>query len=197
MAGIKINGDTSGSTTITAPATGSDESIELSTALASKLDASSQKIVQVQSVTKTDVFTTTSSTFADVTGLSVSITPTSASNNILVFFSVMIADSGNTFITRARLVRDSTAIYVGDTAGSRVPAAGRVQSTSTGVYADARIAGQHLDSPATTSATTYKMQVRTQTVAGGTSLVNRSFNDTDADGISRYASSITVMEVTP
>jgi len=37
MASIKIKGDTSGSTTITAPATGSDETIELSTALASKL----------------------------------------------------------------------------------------------------------------------------------------------------------------
>lgn len=35
---IKINGATSGSTTITAPATGGDESIELSTALAAKLD---------------------------------------------------------------------------------------------------------------------------------------------------------------
>lgn len=37
MAGIKINGDTSGSTTITAPNTGTDETIELSTALAQKL----------------------------------------------------------------------------------------------------------------------------------------------------------------
>ena len=37
MASIKIKGDTSGSTTITAPATGGDESIELSTALAAKL----------------------------------------------------------------------------------------------------------------------------------------------------------------
>lgn len=38
MGAIKINGDTSGSTTITAPATGSDETIELSTTLASKVD---------------------------------------------------------------------------------------------------------------------------------------------------------------
>jgi hypothetical protein len=43
------------------------------------------KVLQVVSTTKTDTFTTTSTSFTDITGMSVSITPSSASNKILVF----------------------------------------------------------------------------------------------------------------
>jgi hypothetical protein len=50
-----------------------------------------------------------------------------------------------------------------------------------------------LDSPATTSATTYKIQVRGNVAS--TVAVNRSVNDADAATSARTASSITVMEV--
>jgi hypothetical protein len=50
-----------------------------------------------------------------------------------------------------------------------------------------------LDSPATTSATTYKVQIRN--VSGGTAYVNRQVTDTDSTSFNRTASTITVMEV--
>ena len=50
------------------------------------------KILQVQSTIKTDTFTTTSGSVTDITGLSVSITPASTSNKVLVIARVNIAD---------------------------------------------------------------------------------------------------------
>ena len=51
---------------------------------------------------------------------------------------------------------------------------------------------QFLDSPSSTSETTYKLQIRTE---GGTTYVNRSRSDADATYSGRTASSITVMEI--
>jgi hypothetical protein len=47
------------------------------------------KVLQVVQTTKTDTFTTTSTSFTDVTGLSVSITPSSASSKILIFSEII------------------------------------------------------------------------------------------------------------
>lgn len=55
----------------------------------------------------------------------------------------------------------------------------------------------YLDSPATTSATTYAVQTRTNATVGGTVYVNRSALDSDDAYNTRGASSITVMEVAP
>ena len=77
------------------------------------------KIIQVVSTTKTDTFSHTGSTsFVDVTGLSVSITPTNASNKILVFYDCTYGStSGHTFF---KLVRGSTDIKIGDAASNRI-----------------------------------------------------------------------------
>jgi hypothetical protein len=76
-------------------------------------------VLQVVSNTKTDTFSTSSTSFVDVTGLSVSITPTSATSKIFISFmfngGVDTAAQGINMI----LVRNSTAICVGDAAGSR------------------------------------------------------------------------------
>ena len=52
-----------------------------------------------------------------------------------------------------------------------------------------------LDSPSTTSSTTYKLQGKTQTADSPSFVVNRSGGDTDADYGGRTASSITLMEI--
>jgi hypothetical protein len=58
------------------------------------------------------------------------------------------------------------------------------------------VSAQFLDSPATTSATTYKVQ--TQQITGQVeTYINRSYTDTDTTSYSRTISTITVMEVTP
>jgi hypothetical protein len=148
------------------------------------------KLGQVVSTAKTDTFTTASTSFTDITGLSVAITPSSASSKVLVFVDTKGTASSETVATR--LMRDSTAIYIGDTAGSRIRSTSGFNVLST--FQAYNFGAMFLDSPATTSATTYKMQI---IVSGGTGYVNRWPTDTDSAGFPRLASSITVMEILP
>jgi len=152
-------------------------------------------VVQVKSTTKTDTFTMSSTTFADVTGLSVSITPTSASNKVLVIVNVNGQGTASTAGMYLRLLRGATSIAAGDAAGTRITVASMIGA---GVFLGNTISSTitFLDSPATTSATTYKIQIASQTGAN-TMYINRAENDTDDPARARAASTITVMEVTP
>lgn len=151
-------------------------------------------VVQVKSTTKSDTFTTTSGSFVDVTGLSVSITPTSASNKVLVNVTVNVNGPTGSAALQGQIVRDSTAIGIGDTAGSRTRASiGNVELPGTAALA---MNVMFLDSPATTSATTYKFQVRSNS-SPQTVFVNRTSTDTDSAQYARTISTITVMEVLP
>jgi hypothetical protein len=150
------------------------------------------RVLQVVSTTKTDTFTMASATYADVTGLSVSITPTSASNKILVLTTITGAQDVGVDANSIQLVRDSTTIGVGDAAGSRVQASASFSAVTENVVDTASI--NFLDSPATTSATTYKIQVRANQGANNV-YVNRTKNDTNGAITSRTISTITVMEI--
>ena len=196
---IKINGATSGSTTIAAPDTGSDETIVLSTALASKLDATAPvgKVLQVVSTTKTDTFSASvnDGAYVDITGMTVSITPTAATSKIFVIAMLHGANSGLA-MSAYRLVRGSTGICVGDAASSRTPvtAVGAIGNL-TNAPSGASIA--FLDSPATTSATTYKVQFAGADNSAGSNThnLNRSNGDPDTSNQPRMASTLTVMEI--
>ena len=147
------------------------------------------RVLQVVSATKTDTFTQSTNTFTDITDLSVSITPSSTSSKVLILFTVQASTSGSTS-GALRLMRDSTAIFVGATAGSRTPASTLIGSSSLGPTS----AGIHLDSPATTSAITYKVQARANDNAASV-FINRGNTDSDTATFTRQASSITVMEI--
>ena len=151
-------------------------------------------VVQVKSTTKSDTFTMAGETFTDVTGLSVSITPTSATNKVLITGFVTMMGENLVGTAFHRLMRDSTAIAIGDTAGTRPRVTG--QAILQGVASQTSVPFVFLDSPATTSATTYKVQVRSDGGAGGDVFVNRNESDTDGTR-ARTISTITVMEVTP
>ncbi len=152
-------------------------------------DATSGSVLQVQSTTKTDTFSTTSSTYVDITGLSVSITPTSTSSKVFVMVCVF-GDHNNLDSGMVQLLRDSTAISIGDAAGSR----SRASTISSNFESNRPMTGalNFLDSPSTTSSTTYKLQLR---VTSGTAFINRSSADTDNSAHMRAVSSITVMEI--
>jgi hypothetical protein len=149
------------------------------------------KVAQVVSTSKTDTFTSASTSFTDITGLSVSITPTAATSKVLVIAQVSGSMDTGVASLFFRMMRDSTAINIGDTAGSRQRAtfgfSNTIQSESVSGTAS------FLDSPATTSATTYKMQGMNS--SAGTFYINRSKQDADTVNYSRSASSITVMEI--
>jgi len=148
------------------------------------------KILQVQSTTKTDTFTTSSTSLTSITGLSVSITPTSSSSKVFVTLTIGQTDSSITDIITFDVTRAGTAIGVGDSAGSRTQAG--ISVVNSAQTRPLSAVWSYLDSPATTSATTY--QARCQS-SGGTVYVNRNFADTNNAAYARTVSTITVMEV--
>lgn len=148
-------------------------------------------ISQVVSTIKTDTFTMSSTTFADITGLSVTITPSSSSSKILVLATVVHVGTVQTSASGIRLMRAGSPISVGDTAGSRISVSGSESYATYGVSL-ASDSVMYLDSPGTTSATTYNIQIRAYSA---TAYVNRTPVDSDDQAYYRGVSSITVMEV--
>jgi hypothetical protein len=148
------------------------------------------RVLQVVSTAKTDTFSTSSTSMTDVTGLSVSITPSSATSQVLVLVQLWGNGTNGTTNFFGNLVRGATAIDVGAAAGSRSPVTFFAESGPEGLYC---MSATFLDSPATTSATTYKIQVRNQ--GSGTVYVNRRETDDDSAPRPRLASTITVMEI--
>jgi hypothetical protein len=151
-------------------------------------------VLQVIQAVKTDTFSTSSTSFVDVTGLSVSITPTSATSKILVLMDAKLGSATNV-TGYLRIVRNSTSIYIGDSDGSaqRATYGNSDDPSSQWPY---QAVGNFLDSPATTSSVTYKIQILSEPVENtGTVYINRSGEGgTSASGV-RTASSITVMEI--
>jgi hypothetical protein len=150
------------------------------------------KVLQVVSTTKTDTFSgsVTATTVAEPTGYSVSITPSSASNKILVMANFNSGVQTGAVIN-AVLIRSSTNIFIGDAAGTRERRTVHRDSTSTSDARNATIV--FLDSPNTTSAITYSVGIGSD--QSNTIYLNRSHDDTNATFQNRSASSITVMEI--
>jgi hypothetical protein len=154
------------------------------------------KILQVVQTVKTDTSSTNSvNSFGDISGMSVAITPSSTGSKILVMVDMRLSTNTNRNITY-RLMRGSTAIYVGDSAGSRTQATGGIRLTDDAKYDMQSETAIFLDSPSTTSATTYKVQwTQTYASSGESMYINRSYMDADDNDRVRGASSITVQEV--
>ena len=149
-------------------------------------------VLQVVSALKQDTFTTTSTSYTDVTGLSVSITPTNATSKILVTAVISLTNTNTGgFASFGAILRDSTIIGGGTPAGSRPAGSFFMQSTS--VRIPAPFSMTVLDSPSTTSAITYKVQIATET--GGTAAVGRNHDDINNAAYPRLSCSITVMEI--
>ena len=206
---LKLNGSSSGSVSIDAPASttgGADVTLTLpvddgdngevlKTNGSGVLSwSSSGGILQVASTTKTDVFSTTSTSFVDITGFSVNITPSSSSNKILVTGLVTYGGSdAQAYSYTFKLMRDSTDICIHDTAGSRTRATFGTQGFGTNDSTNTS-AINFLDSPSTTSQITYKVQARAESPK--TLYVNRGAESDGDNAISpRFTSTITVMEV--
>ena len=156
---IKVNGQTSGSVTVAAPDTGSDVTLtlpgttmNLGTELASKLPIAGGKILQVVAASHSTQVSSSSSTYAD-TGVTATITPSSDTSKVLVIVNQvgLVKETNNTWVD-LRLMRGATDIGVFGTSIGRNAAA-----TFNGVGGNSI---SLLDTPSTTSATTYKSQFR-------------------------------------
>ena len=153
------------------------------------------KILQVQQAVKTDTFITNSQSLVDITGMTVSITPSATDSKVLVLVSYCHSHAQSNRWSLYTLVRDSTEIYLGNASSSRSQAS--TFNSLIGASGDSVDLKSSqicfLDSPNTTSATTYKLQCKTQDSNYLT--FNRSGGDANANYGGRTASSITVMEI--
>jgi hypothetical protein len=165
----------------------------------STVQASAGSVLQVVNTFKSDTTSATSAatldTWVDITGMSVTVTPKFATSKILILYTLNInAASGES--VAVQFLRGSTAVGNGDAASNRLVCFTDTRMGSTGQYEFAIYSGTYLDSPATTSATTYKIQWRKPYDNGNTPIyLNRSYDDSDNNDRPRGSSSITVMEI--
>ena len=159
---------------------------------------STGKVLQVVSTAleTTGSFSSAStSTFADLTGLAVTITPSATSSKILIFGHTVVASSVRATIHTA-IFRGSTKLGAANVS-NRVGGTTATLPTNYTIYALEMhtVPFTFLDSPSSTSALTYQIKGTLGSSYNGTFYFNRTQNDTDADYGGRSKSSITVMEI--
>ncbi len=155
-------------------------------------------IIQVKQAVQTQPVTDTAadfhasggnnfSAFADISGLSVDITPSRSDSKILVSYHLYIG-SENT-VTYLRLLRDSTGLAIPTGVTNGTTGVNFFTTASNGTMSTSSF--QFLDSPATTNSITYKMQWAGNTTGYALYLNRYPHSATSYIG----SSSITVMEV--
>ena len=148
------------------------------------------KLLQVVQTAKTDTFSSASASWVDITGLSLSITPSATSSKVFITANFVTSHSAANSLG-VRLMRDSTSIFAGDDTAIRKGATSwqYVGSNNQNVGSNSF---QYVDSPSTTSATTYKLQIWS---TGGTAYVGQMQVDSNNTTYGRSASSIIAMEI--
>ena len=148
----------------------------------------------VQTV-KTDVFTSTANSYTNITGLSVTITPSSASSKILLVAQLTVGANAAAQWGHFRFSGGNSTAYVGAAAGNRTRAVfGGLNNQGDGFYLSA-FSMVYVDSPATTSPVTYVVQGMTGTTNATTFYINRSQQDENSNRQARGASSLLAIEV--
>tara|TARA_Y100001972_G_scaffold91485_1_gene112011 strand:- start:114 stop:1307 length:1194 start_codon:yes stop_codon:yes gene_type:complete len=151
-------------------------------------------IIQTVQTVKTDGFSTTSNSFVDITGMSVTITPQSSTSKVMI--EVLINMSANS-VGGVRVLRGSTPVGI----STAVSGSNRVNATfgasSDNLVTVNTFGVKFFDSPATTNATTYKLQVYLFDAESGSAFfLNRPHNLENLSRTVGTISSITAYEVT-
>jgi len=148
---------------------------------------STGKVLQVVSSTKTDTFTTTSTSLVDIPSLSVSVTPSSTSNKVFIIGNLSNNTNSGRVIT-FQLVRNTTNIANNASSGNFSGTVSEYINANTNDTIT-NSSFSFLDSPSTTSATTYKIQMMIN-VGDNTAYIN-----TRPNGDAFQISTITAYEI--
>ena len=155
--------------------------------------ATAGKILEVVSTTKTNVFSTSSTgSWIDLTGLSVSIT-TTGSNKVKLEGTIFVGAADNSY-WHIRLVRTSTPIFIGDASGSQTQCtfSGYHEGNNIGYHQIKNQGFSFLDTPSA-GTHTYKAQVYLQ--SGPEIIINRNSIGSNATEVGKGVSSILASEV--
>ena len=151
---------------------------------------SSGGIIQIKQTVVTSTKSTTSTSFENISGLAVSITPTRADSKIMLMAQLSLSQEN--WVKRIHLLitgGNAATNYIGDD-GTGVESALTVCTRVNDGYAQLPAYLNYLDSPSTTSSVTYQVQWR---VEANTGYLNRSHGGDSLSGLN--ASTITAMEV--
>lgn len=152
-------------------------------------------VIQTQQTVKTDIATVavTAGNLADITGMSVAITATSAANPMSTGWAMVVDAASNNISISILILRGSTAFFRGDAASNRLRTSQRLMTSNGGSGASIASASDVIDVGHGGGALTYKMQFTGD--ATENYFINRSSADTDNTSHSREASHITVKEI--
>tara|TARA_R100000458_G_C8185005_1_gene180717 strand:- start:36 stop:638 length:603 start_codon:yes stop_codon:yes gene_type:complete len=196
---IKLIGSSSGSVSLQAPAStsgGANRVLTLPDANGTVAVGDTGKILQVKQAVKTDTASSNTATFADLSGLSLYITPASTSSKILVSCNLHVSGRQDSF-QAFKVFRDSTAIGLGTAGtGNQTNASFATQCLNTGSAQYGLRTGnfEFLDTPSTTSQITYKIQWAS-VYQSYTSYINRPYSVNNQTFNTYASSSITLYEV--
>lgn len=153
------------------------------------------KVVTIKHASSNARQTSSSTTWADITSLSITHTPASTSNKILLIASVNGATQSINANLGIRFVRGATAIGIGDNEGSSRTAVGQAIMVP-GSDSAGSLTHTFVDEPATTSETTWKVQFAALQTSGAV-YINRTQNDTAAVYSPRGLCTFTLIEFAP
>ena len=204
--GVVVTSDTSGEIKLQSAgadiATVSNTGIEMHSGMALTGDGAG-KILQVISGEKGSSFTGTSvfdngGYFIDVTGYSATITPSSTSSRILVMVHAYVGQTtvASGYQQSLRIKQGTRYPFLGTSEGSRPVTSARVNNYTGSAYAMMNISGSWIDSPSSTSALTYQVQIGGY---GTAPIVYLNRQETFQVGVNNYdtipLSTITLMEI--
>jgi hypothetical protein len=156
-------------------------------------NAPSGSVVQVQSYTYTSTWSTTGTDTA--TPLSVSITPSSASNKVLIFAVIQYDETRGNAGGGWRITRNGSVIGNAPSAGNRYTVHAGFNANANADQSLMNSQVLFLDSPSTTSSITYNIRVYRGNAGSFSTFINRARADSDDGDDPRAVSTITVMEI--
>ena len=153
------------------------------------------KILQVVQAVKKDRTTIQSQTLVDITGMSVSITPSATSSKILVNYSLMVFSNAQYWTMSLLRGTDSTIFIGNENSYNTSQTRGSFGSYQSSYVTAETVAQSFLDSPNTTSATTYKLQAGSPYSSSYIVGINASVASENGNYMTAGVSTITAMEV--
>ena len=171
MSAIRLRGATSGTTDVVAAAIAGDGVLSLPTgtgtlatqAFVDAAVAAGGKVLQVVRNTDSTDRSTTSTSFVDVTGMTVSITPTVSTSNILLIFNYRLSSVSSGAAAQMQITDSANVAISGAELNQLGPSANLSQITTIGWVASG-----------STSVRTYKLRFKNFTA--GTVLIQNSQN---------------------
>jgi hypothetical protein len=155
------------------------------------------KVLQTIQVVKTSKQSVQSQTMVDITGFELTITPSSASNKILLITTITACCHASGGFNLWRQIGSNSyaqmTSYIGDADGSRQRFTMHMGQTQTANVAERSMT--ILDSPNTTSAVKYKWQTGTPYHSSYVIAINSSTEDSNSSYYARTISTMTAQEI--